>query len=604
MSVSVNCWYCSEDSLVPAHSQNSWECPKCDQFNSFTADGDVTPAAAAASAQPRAVRYNVAVKPATAAAARWQLCQQCNLQQQLKARQLAEFRPVLEHRWEQELEEYSCHLERVYQPCAHCQAVVASALREADERVRPAWLAWLRRRLPATGRTGTGQTRSAAVTRSAALTAAAAARGAVGRLCSTVSAAVTLVLPAGLLLLLLLLCNNTLLALWPGLVPTQYRPVLLELEDVFSESRAALLVICFGVWVLTARRGVNLQTVTGLLLWTAVSATETLVGPHITASTAAQLQTLLLSALLLLSLKSRASRRSSSTVTKRRPSSVLESAPASSTPKAECNGTTSGHNGPISNGHGPPASSDDNLPSPITAQQSAQADYDYNLPRLSLGSPRRPAGSGGVFALRTYRPGSGGSLFADRRQTPLLSPARLRSEVHHSSWIAGGYWQRGQAPPPAAGPQIASRSSSQSSGFVDACGPAPSPPPAAGSVHGEDEPAAWAGSQCDAPSCAGDTWLHAPSCVGSQRSDWRSCAGEWRGRPPPDQGAHLRRGPAAALDSSSLLSDRSVTSHRTATSGMSEVVVTHRSLLIALLLGFSMAFNMFAVLLLFYKDRL
>ena len=229
MSVSVNCWYCSEDSLVPVQSQHSWECPKCDQFNSFTAEGDVTPAAAAAGAQPRPVRYNVAVQPA--AAARWQLCRHCNLQQQLKARQLAEFRPVQEHRWEQELDEYARHLERLYQPCAHCQAVVASALREADERVRPAWLAWLRRRLPAAGGTGAERTRSAP--------AAAAARGAAGRLCAALGAGVSLLLPAGLLALLVLLGASGLAAPWQVLPAQLATPRCLNLSSVGSGWSAA-----------------------------------------------------------------------------------------------------------------------------------------------------------------------------------------------------------------------------------------------------------------------------------------------------------------------------------------------------------------------------
>lgn len=605
MSVSVNCWYCCEDSLVPAGSRDSWECPKCDQFNSFTSDGDVAPSVAAAGAQPRQVRYNLAVKSAAAAAARWQLCHQCNLQQQLKTRQLADFRPVLEQRWEQELEDYQRHLERVYQPCSHCQAVVDSALREADDRVRPGWLHW--RRQKGTGEKDPGPIRKPppassrrarlwAVVRSAALKAGAAAHRVSAGLCSVCGVGVSLLLPAGLLLLLLLLCNSCLLGLRRGLVPAQYQPVLLETQDLFAENKAALVLFCFMLWVFTTGPGLNVQTLAVLLLWVFVCTAEMSVGQYMTVSTASFLQAVSVSGLLLLSTRMNSGRRTQATAARSRPSPVLKAAPSSSTPRVAQNGTLSGHSGPLSNGHvSSPAASPVpvNLPSPIPARPPApspQPEYDYNLPRLSLGSPRKSAGSGGVFALRTYQPAPGGALFSGggRQSAPLLSPSRLRSELPHSAWIAGGYWQRDQ---PAPVPQLISRSSSQSSGFVDACG---SVPPAAGSVLGEDDPRGWAGSQCDARSCAGDVWTRAPSCLGSQPSDWRSCAGSWRGPVANGRPGH---------DSSSMLSDRSLASRRTATSGLSEAAVTHRSLLVALVLGFSMAFNMFAVLLLVYRDR-
>jgi len=35
ISVTVNCWFCSQNSSVPYSSSNSWDCTFCEQYNGF-----------------------------------------------------------------------------------------------------------------------------------------------------------------------------------------------------------------------------------------------------------------------------------------------------------------------------------------------------------------------------------------------------------------------------------------------------------------------------------------------------------------------------------------------------------------------------------------
>lgn len=35
--ITVNCWFCNENTKVPYTQSNSWTCPSCEQYNGFTA---------------------------------------------------------------------------------------------------------------------------------------------------------------------------------------------------------------------------------------------------------------------------------------------------------------------------------------------------------------------------------------------------------------------------------------------------------------------------------------------------------------------------------------------------------------------------------------
>ncbi|XP_037086632.1 uncharacterized protein LOC119107314 [Pollicipes pollicipes] len=545
MSVCVNCWFCSEDSQVPAYSRDSWECPKCDQYNGFTPEGDVA-LPVTASTDRQHVRYNVQVRQRVDPT--WQLCHRCNLNQALKTRQLANFRPIVEDNWEAELEEYAAHLERLYDTCTYCKAVVARALREKDELVRPSWLAWLR------------QQAQEQVGRLEPTAEASAGTRPRRQVVSAVHSSLVMLYGAGLTLLWLLLLSSCLQRLSRSVLPAEYYAVLSSVSCACAENKAVFALSCFVFWVLVRGAYVKVQNLLTVLLWAGFCVVEMASGGYMDSSAAATLQTVLVSGLLFVRSR-RLHPRGVQTVHMKPQTangtangvSPFRTPVTTSTPKLSPSGAALA-SPKLANGH-----------ATFAARPTPQD--DYNLPQLSLGSPRKGAGSPGVFALRTYQPPAS-ALFTPRR---VLSPPRLRSELHHSSWIAGGYWQRGggggalAAGTPLANPL--SRSSSQSSGFVDAYGSG------GGSALSEERagrlsPAstsAWGGDESAAAARA-ELAHETHSCVGSH--------------------------------------SRSFVSTQTPDGSLLGAAASHKSVLVALVLGFSVAFNVFAVMVLLFKDRL
>lgn len=33
--MTVNCWFCNQDTVVPYGNRNCWDCPNCEQYNGF-----------------------------------------------------------------------------------------------------------------------------------------------------------------------------------------------------------------------------------------------------------------------------------------------------------------------------------------------------------------------------------------------------------------------------------------------------------------------------------------------------------------------------------------------------------------------------------------
>ena len=70
------------------------------------------------------------------------LCHGCNLNQELKIRQLAKFTPVNANREEEELEKYRKYLERTYKLCRRCEAHLHQTLGEQSSWLKPKLLAF------------------------------------------------------------------------------------------------------------------------------------------------------------------------------------------------------------------------------------------------------------------------------------------------------------------------------------------------------------------------------------------------------------------------------------------------------------------------------
>ncbi|XP_068149553.1 uncharacterized protein [Drosophila tropicalis] len=151
-NATVNCWFCNENSRVPYEERNSFTCPKCEQYNGFTKDGDYnrdmfmqrdTSKCSNNSSSSKSVYYTStaaaaagAVSSASAAPPLTNgLCDQCNEAQRLKVEKLAQFEPKHESRFEQELTVYRNQLEEQFRLCSSCERHVDRVLHEKKKMV-------------------------------------------------------------------------------------------------------------------------------------------------------------------------------------------------------------------------------------------------------------------------------------------------------------------------------------------------------------------------------------------------------------------------------------------------------------------------------------
>ncbi|KAH8042091.1 hypothetical protein HPB51_021175 [Rhipicephalus microplus] len=105
-SVKVSCWFCGLQTVVPYGNINCWDCPSCEQYNGFKADGDYNKPIPAqfdealnfttSSCQSDSPPSSLKLKPDN------QLCSVCNYHQLIKVRLLANFTPT-EEPWKQRL---------------------------------------------------------------------------------------------------------------------------------------------------------------------------------------------------------------------------------------------------------------------------------------------------------------------------------------------------------------------------------------------------------------------------------------------------------------------------------------------------------------------
>ncbi|KAG5673103.1 hypothetical protein PVAND_003177 [Polypedilum vanderplanki] len=123
-SIKVNCWFCNTNLRVPYNDWNSFKCPKCEQYNGFTEDGDYNKEI---SAQFSSKLNNISYCQRTNQDERMRLsasngfCEFCSRNQEIKVIQLANFRPRCESTYDQEIEEFKQKLDDSYQLCQQCQ---------------------------------------------------------------------------------------------------------------------------------------------------------------------------------------------------------------------------------------------------------------------------------------------------------------------------------------------------------------------------------------------------------------------------------------------------------------------------------------------------
>ncbi|KAM4650793.1 transmembrane protein 201 isoform 2-T2 [Discoglossus pictus] len=140
--VSVNCWFCNQNTVVPYGNRNCWDCPTCEQYNGFQENGDYNkPIPAQHSEHLNHVVFggnsiSDVVKPQQWVNCQMLLCKRCNNNQTTKIKQLASFLPREEDRYDEEIEVYKHHLEQMYKLCRPCQAAVEYYIKHQNRQLR------------------------------------------------------------------------------------------------------------------------------------------------------------------------------------------------------------------------------------------------------------------------------------------------------------------------------------------------------------------------------------------------------------------------------------------------------------------------------------
>ncbi|XP_013194680.2 uncharacterized protein LOC106138168 [Amyelois transitella] len=123
----VNCWFCNGDFWVKFLIRNNWICPRCEQYNGFTKDGDYNKPIIPNNEQALPPRVFQKSPPRNG------LCKMCNINQQLKVAQLASFVPMHEKKYDEEIEVYRAQLEKAYKLCSPCKRVLQMKLHKEKE---------------------------------------------------------------------------------------------------------------------------------------------------------------------------------------------------------------------------------------------------------------------------------------------------------------------------------------------------------------------------------------------------------------------------------------------------------------------------------------
>jgi len=141
----VQCHFCSHCQTVKFSRRNSWDCQSCGQYNGFNKDGDYNKEIHGQHSDipvDTKTKYTAMRTPAVNKNEPTALCDTCNRNQEMKVHQLRQFSPSNRKNEDQELLEYTNHLERTYRLCRVCEAKVRQVLGEQDTKLKPKFLAW------------------------------------------------------------------------------------------------------------------------------------------------------------------------------------------------------------------------------------------------------------------------------------------------------------------------------------------------------------------------------------------------------------------------------------------------------------------------------
>ncbi|XP_050678630.1 uncharacterized protein LOC126974928 isoform X1 [Leptidea sinapis] len=123
----VNCWFCNSNFWIKFINRNCWTCPGCEQYNGFTKDGDYNKVLITNNEYTKIANVFQRSPPKNG------LCKMCNINQQLKVTQMANFIPMSENNFDQEIGSYKAQLEKAYKLCSPCKKVLQVKLHKEKE---------------------------------------------------------------------------------------------------------------------------------------------------------------------------------------------------------------------------------------------------------------------------------------------------------------------------------------------------------------------------------------------------------------------------------------------------------------------------------------
>nr|XP_034839653.1 transmembrane protein 201-like [Maniola hyperantus] len=121
----VNCWFCNTNIWIKYINRNCWTCQTCNQYNGFTKDGDYNKELCEGLKTSKALN---SFKLFLRSPSKNGLCKMCNINQQLKVTQLANFVPMNEEKYDEEIDSYRTHLEKAYKLCSPCERILQKKL--------------------------------------------------------------------------------------------------------------------------------------------------------------------------------------------------------------------------------------------------------------------------------------------------------------------------------------------------------------------------------------------------------------------------------------------------------------------------------------------
>ncbi|XP_031838584.1 uncharacterized protein LOC116429606 [Nomia melanderi] len=129
--VTLNCWFCNNNSKIWRQQLNWWLCPHCEQYNGFSKNGDY---AYSIPEQYKTSTYNnkryCSIDQSTKInkVSTNGLCNQCTKNETLKLSKLSNYVPTNDRNYDREVKQFKKSLEQEYPLCTKCKSTVNNIL--------------------------------------------------------------------------------------------------------------------------------------------------------------------------------------------------------------------------------------------------------------------------------------------------------------------------------------------------------------------------------------------------------------------------------------------------------------------------------------------